>query len=140
MAPLATRMRAARRVARHPKIAVTDIETRLGTRYTVDTLTSLKRRFPYTRFVWLMGADNLQQIPHWRNWTRIFAETPVAVFRRPGYPAGRGRGRAANRFDNAWIPAHLGKKLSLQKPPCWLVLDNPLNLLSATAIRRQSLR
>ena len=40
-----------------------DLETQLGTRYTVDTLRALRRRFPRTRFVWLMGADNLRQIP-----------------------------------------------------------------------------
>jgi nicotinate-nucleotide adenylyltransferase len=56
MAPLKQRLARARRVAgTHPRLRVTDIETQMGTRYTIDTVTRLKRRFPALRFVWLMG-------------------------------------------------------------------------------------
>ncbi len=68
MAPLHNRVRRARAVASHPDVHVTDIEAQLGTRFTADTVEALKRRFPAIRFVWLMGADNLCQIPKWRNW------------------------------------------------------------------------
>ena len=55
MAPLAARVRSARREARGAPIRVTAIERELGTRYTIDTLRALKRRYPKRRFVWLMG-------------------------------------------------------------------------------------
>src|SRR3989337_1713762 len=45
--------------ARRAPIRPTAIEPRLGTRYTVDTLRELVRRYPNRRFIWLMGADNL---------------------------------------------------------------------------------
>src|ERR1700709_1883593 len=61
MAPLAIRLASARRRARPAPIRPTDIESRLGTRYTVDTLKALARRYPNKRFIWLMGADNLAQ-------------------------------------------------------------------------------
>src|SRR5205814_9002 len=73
MAPLKTRMQSARDVSRHPKIFVTDIETHLGTQYTADTLSSLQEHFPRTKFVWLMGTDNLRQIHRWQEWQSIFA-------------------------------------------------------------------
>ena len=136
MAPLASRLEKARMAARHPKIMVTDIETRIGTRYTADTLSILRARFSRTHFVWLMGADNLRQIPRWRRWTDIFKEMPVAVFRRPGCAI---EGKAARRFASSRHAAGYGKKLALHAPPAWLVLDNPLNLLSATALRRHTL-
>jgi nicotinate-nucleotide adenylyltransferase len=136
MAPLADRLIAARTTARHPRIAVTAIEAALGTVYTVDTLKALCRRFPRTEFVWLMGADNLQQITRWRNWRYIFATLPVAVFRRPAYAAGRGCGKAAEAFDRAWLPASESRTLAGHRPPAWLVLDNPLNPFSATEIRK----
>ena len=87
MAPFAERMAQARRVvAGHPRIRVTDIENRVGRSYfTADTLQSLTRRFPQMRFVWLMGADNLVQIPRWARWADIFGLVPVAVFARPSY-------------------------------------------------------
>src|SRR5690606_10326285 len=97
-APLDRRVAAARRVADHPRIRVTDIERRLGTRYTADTLAALTARFPRTRFVWLMGADNLAQIHRWRHWTRIFHTVPIAVLDRPTYSLKASGGVAARRF------------------------------------------
>jgi nicotinate-nucleotide adenylyltransferase len=136
MASLPERMEQARAAARHPRIAVTGIESAFGTLYTADTLRVLKRRFPRAHFVWLMGADNLQQIERWHRWPDIFRQAPVAVLRRPAYAAGRGRGKAAQRFDRAWQPASRSRNLAGQKPPAWMVLDNPLNPLSATGIRK----
>ena len=83
MAPFDKRLAGAKRLARDPRIRVLDLERRLGTRYTVDTVAALRRLFPKIRFVWLMGADNLAQIRHWQRWTRIFAALPIAVFARP---------------------------------------------------------
>ena len=85
MAPLAARFHSAQRVARNAPIRVTAIERELGTRYTVDTLCALKRRFPRRRFVWMMGADNLAQLHLWRDWRRLAREMPIAVIARPGY-------------------------------------------------------
>ncbi|MGE3624020.1 MAG: nicotinate-nucleotide adenylyltransferase [Bdellovibrionales bacterium] len=136
MAPLPERVDAARALADTAKhIVVTDLEKDLGTRFTVDTMKALKKRFRRTDFVWLMGADNFRQLPRWRRWQQIFGLVPVAVFRRPDYAAGRGGGKPGTRFANAWHRVHLGKKLAKMKPPAWIVLDNRLNLQSATKIR-----
>ena len=78
-------MEAGRAQARRAPIRVTAIERELGTRYTVDTLRALARRYPGRRFVWLMGADNLAQFHLWRDWRRIAREVPIAVIARPGY-------------------------------------------------------
>ncbi len=88
---LATRLARARiAAAHHPFIRVSDIEQRLGTRYTIDTVTALKRRFPRVRFVWLMGSDNLEQFARWRRWQRDRAYHS----HRGGAPAGFGAGAA----------------------------------------------
>ena len=57
MASLGQRMAAARAVARHPRIKVSDLERRLGTRYTIDTVRRLLQQPRTARFVWLMGAE-----------------------------------------------------------------------------------
>ena len=85
MAPLPARMRSAMAMSRRAPIRVTAIERELGTRYTIDTLRALKRRYPRRRFVWLMGSDNLAQFHKWRNWRGIAREMPIAVIARPGY-------------------------------------------------------
>ncbi|ALJ36029.1 nicotinate-nucleotide adenylyltransferase [Azospirillum brasilense] len=136
MAPLAERLEEARRTARHPAIRVTAIERELGTRYTADTLAKLTLRFPKTRFVWLMGADNLRQIPRWRHWTRIFRLVPVAVLARPTYSMGALGGMAAQRYARRRVSMHEAKGLAGSKTPAWIFLRNPLHPASATAIRR----
>ena len=82
-APLATRMAGAQTYARQRGMTVSDAETRLGSRYTIDTVRALKARFPGVDFVWIMGADSLATFHRWRGWTQIMAETPVAVVSRP---------------------------------------------------------
>jgi nicotinate-nucleotide adenylyltransferase len=136
MAPLAQRLASAKATAQHPDITVTAIETELGTRYTVDTIKALQQCFPRARFVWLMGADNMQQVTRWRHWPELFGRIPVAVFRRPAYAAGRGCGKAAQCFAPAWHPISRGRQLAAMSAPAWLVLDNPLNAFSATKIRK----
>lgn len=135
MAPLAERLREARAVARHPRITVTCVEGDLGTRFTADTLAELVRRYPRTRFVWLMGADNLGQIPRWKRWERIFLTVPVAVFARPAYSLGALGGKAARRFARRKVGAGEFRGLAGRKPPAWTFLRNPLHPASATAIR-----
>src|SRR3546814_11891789 len=96
MGPLPARLASARRMARRSPIRATAIEAELGTRYTVDTPKELIRLHPNRRFIWSMGADNLVQLPQWRDWRAIARLMPSAVIARPGYndraPAKRARG------------------------------------------------
>ena len=85
MAPLAARVKSARRQARRAPIRVTAIEQHWPSVYTVDTLRALRRRWPNRRFVWLMGADNLAQFHRWKHWRIIAKIMPIAVIARPGY-------------------------------------------------------
>src|SRR4029077_3612697 len=84
MTEFAHRIEGAKAFVRHPRIVVTSIEKDLGTRFTIDTVKALKRRFSHARFLWLMGSNNLLQFPGWRRWREIFREIPVTVVARPG--------------------------------------------------------
>ncbi len=136
MAPLAERMASARAAARHPRIHVTDIERSLNSRYTADTLKRLRRRFPHVEFVWLMGADNMTQIPRWRRWAEIFDTVPVAVIARPAYCWNAMHGKAASRFRHARIPDRAAKTLANRAAPAWTYVTTRLHPASATEIRR----
>ncbi len=98
MAPLPARLASARAMARRAPIRATDIEARLHTRYTLDTIRKLKRRHPKNRFIWLMGADNLAEFHRWKNWRQIAREVPIAVIARPGYD-----GRALAAPAMGWL-------------------------------------
>jgi nicotinate-nucleotide adenylyltransferase len=129
-APLAVRVARARLVARDPRILVTDIEARLRTHFTVDSVTALKRRFPQPTFIWLMGSDNLEQFSRWRRWQRIAETIPIAVVRRPGSVLASLHAPLARRLGMA---RHLGSAPSL------VVLDGPRSNESSTELRAQAL-
>ncbi|WP_353217402.1 nicotinate-nucleotide adenylyltransferase [Sandarakinorhabdus sp.] len=84
MAALGDRVARARLQARHPRICVTALEAVLGTRFAVDTVIALKRRYPQHRFVWLAGDDIVAELHRWRRWRRFLREVPLAVAPRPG--------------------------------------------------------
>jgi nicotinate-nucleotide adenylyltransferase len=135
MAPLRERLRLAQVQAAHPRIHITDIEIRLGTRFTADTLAKLVGRYRSCRFVWLMGADNLHQIDRWKDWTQIFHLLPIAVFDRPTYTYGALAAKAARRFARYRRRESASHLLALASTPAWMFVHHRLNPISATAIR-----
>ena len=139
MAPFAQRVEQARQVAAEcRRIRVTDIEDRLGgSHYTADTLKSLTRRFPRLRFVWLMGGDNLVQLPRWERWTEIFRTVPIAVFDRPSYSHKALAGIAAHRYARHRVPEQAARRLAEATPPAWVFFHTPLDQTSATRIRSE---
>ncbi len=137
MAPLAQRMESARAMAKHPRIDVTDIETRLGSAFTAETLTLLSRRYPRHRFVWLMGADNLIQIPRWKHWNKIFTRIPIAIFARPSYDSRALFGKAATRYRSSRVSQANVPGLADCSPPAWAFLEIRRHAASATAIRHR---
>lgn len=139
MAPFEKRFEAARRLARHPRIKVLDLETRLGTRYTIDTLKALQRVFPRTRFVFLIGADILAQIRHWKRWTQIFSRLPIAVFARPTYCLKGLAELAAQRYAHRRVGPEAARRLADLDPPAWAFLSIRLDARSATEIRSHAL-
>ena len=138
MQPFEQRVSAAERIAKHPRIRVTAIEQRLGTTYTAESLKRLSARYPGTRFVWLMGADNLIQIPRWRHWPTVFEQVPVAVFDRPTYSYRALAGEAACRFAYARLGEIKAAALAGQTPPAWIFFWGARDPSSATALREKS--
>jgi nicotinate-nucleotide adenylyltransferase len=140
MAPLADRLASARAIADGRRIVVTDIEARLGTRYTWDTLRLLRQRFPRARFVWIMGADNLAQFPRWQRWMGIAQTMPLLVLPRPGWKMPALGGEAASRLRGARRPARAAPLLADVTAPAWLYLPSRQNSLSATLLREARAR
>ncbi len=134
-APLARRMQAARALVDHPRIVVTDIEARIGTRYTAQTIARLRACYPGVRFVWLMGADNLAQFHRWQDWQGILASVPVGVMARPGQRISARTAKAAQIYRWAKLPASQARLLARRDAPAWCFLNLPMVDVSSTAIR-----
>lgn len=113
-------------------MVVTDIEKRLGTRYSADTIRVLREGMPKTEFVWVMGADNLQGFHHWQEWQTIARTLPIAVFDRPGYSVTGLNGKFARQFARYRVsPSQLTKASA----PVWTFVQIPRHSGSATSIR-----
>lgn len=136
--PLAERLALARQVARHPRIRPTGLEAQFGTRFTVDTLARLRRRWPADRFVWLMGADNLAQFHRWKHWRQIARLVPIAVVDRPGQTHRAVRCAAATALGAARVTESGARALASARPPAWAFLHDRRSTLSSTALRAKS--
>ncbi|MEH6664918.1 MAG: nicotinate-nucleotide adenylyltransferase [Brevundimonas sp.] len=134
-APLADRMASARLFARGPAMVVSDFESRVGCRWTVDTLRAIVARHPGVKFVWLMGSDNLATFHRWRGWTDIAAAMPMAVIARPGSQLQSRTAPAARRYAAFRLPQEQARLLPDTPAPAWTYLTAPLNRASSTAIR-----
>lgn len=135
MDALPERLQSAQKAADHPRIWVSDLECELGTRFSADTIAQLQNRFPNRQFVWLIGADNLVQMPAWRHWHKIFTSIPVAVFARPNYSHKALAGLAARRYHKARLRERSASLLAVTAPPAWVFFQTPLEPISSTAIR-----
>jgi nicotinate-nucleotide adenylyltransferase len=136
-ADLEQRLAAARALAgRHPGIVVSDLERRIGTRYTIETLSWLTKRCR-ARFVWLIGADNMVQLPLWRGWRRLVRMVPIAVFDREPYSYLALAGRMASAYAEGRLEEACASVLAESRPPAWVYLRLRRHQVSSTVLRRE---
>ncbi|MGF1474305.1 MAG: nicotinate-nucleotide adenylyltransferase [Geminicoccaceae bacterium] len=132
-----TRLRAARAVARDPRIRVSELEAQFPDSYTVNSLFRIRRRWPDTHFVWLMGADNLATLHRWYRWRTIMEFVPVAVFDRDPYSYKGVNGVAASAYaDDRW-PAERSSELAEAAPPAWCLLRLRKHPAASRSIRAE---
>lgn len=137
--PYAERAASVRALRLPPRMRVTHVERDLDTRYTVDTIRSLRKRFPRTRFVLLLGADNLAQLPLWKDWKRLLRLVPLAVVSRPGEEMLRARtGRVARQFARHRLLESAARTLKNRPPPAWVFITSPLDGESSSRIRAET--
>lgn len=134
-AEIERRLEACRRIMRHPRVDITDIERHLGTRYTAQTLAALSRRYGGVRFVWLMGADNLKSFHRWEAWEWIMRNYPIGVLARPGEQLRAGLSPAAQRFADRRLPQGGAAELGHGDVPRWVLITGPMSGRSSTEIR-----
>jgi len=135
MAPFEARFASARRQARRSLIKVSDLERRLGTVYTVDTVGALLRRYPRQRFVWLMGEDTVAQLHQWKDWRRLAATVPIAVLSRPGYDDSARAARAMGWLRRFVRPRSQAREWTRWSAPAIVFLRLPPDRTSATQLR-----
>ncbi len=134
-ASMERRVAAARELMDHPKVQISDVEARLGTRYTAETLRALRRLYPHVRFVWLMGADNLAHFHHWKDWQQIMETVPIGVLARPGDRISARLSPAARIYRRQMLQDSQSQNLARSVAPAWCFVNVPMIAESSSAIR-----
>lgn len=132
------RLAATRALARHPRLTVSDIETRLGTRTTAEALRALRPVLARGRFVWIMGADSFAGLHRWNDWEEIPATLPLAVVDRPGWSLRALNSPAARRLERFRLRQEEAASLPGHRPPAWAFLTHRHRPESSTAIRAEN--
>ncbi len=136
--PVEDRMNAARRLARNPRMVVSDLEGRIAARYTIQTIEHLQARSKGVRFVLVIGGDSFDNLHRWRRWADIVRKVPILVVARPGYGL-RGRlGPVARRFAGARVPEGAANILKRRKGRAWTYVTARWRPDSSTQLREQS--
>ena len=136
-APVKHRLQSAKQFVKDPRIRISCLENCIQSKHTVTTLSYLRRKFSTVKFVWLMGADNLNQFTNWYYWEQIIYQMPIAVFPRPGYSVSAASSKANKIFCNNWIKSDFVERLVNMDAPAWALLSTPLCKISSTSIRRK---
>ena len=137
MASFEKRFESAEKITSDERIIISDIEKKLETRYTIDTLLELNKSHPETQFIWLMGADNLTQFDQWKDWKKIAETVPFAIFNRPSYSKPSFESVAAKYLIKYRIDESEAHTLYERKPPAWVYCFENNNPASSTELRNK---
>ena len=98
----------------NPHIKASNIEFSLPVpSYTIDTLIHLQEKYPKREFCLIMGGDNVESLPKWKNYELLLQNYDIYVYERPGY----------------------NTTLAEDNPRIKIVKDVPMMDISATFIR-----
>ena len=135
MAPFEARFASAEAMALQSPIKVSDFEVEAGTRYTVDTVREIQKRYPEDRFIWLMGEDSVAQFHQWKNWRKLADSLPIAVIHRTGYDQSAHAARAMGWLRRFVRPSSQAKHWTDWSAPAILLLRLTPDPTSATGLR-----
>ncbi len=58
---------------------------RAGVSYTIDTVERLRERWPAAELFWIIGADQVEQLPDWHRIDELITQVCFICVSRPGY-------------------------------------------------------
>jgi nicotinate-nucleotide adenylyltransferase len=123
-----------------PKQIPTHLEAEIGSRYTYQTIRSLKKNFSKTDFIWICGMDNALIFHKWDKWQRILEMMPITFIARP--PATHlVKGCPIRLLENIpqWHGAH-GRETNLKQPGIYWLEGNKMLDISSTDIRKNKVK
>ena len=124
-------------IIKNQPIKIKEIEKKINSKYSYQTIKYLNKHYNNIKFFWLMGADNLINFHKWQNCQKIFNEIPIVVFRRYGYNDKALKSNISNLYKNFRISSKKLHVSDFDKSPCWAIIQNKEIKISSTEIRKQ---
>jgi len=109
----------------HPFIHVTGFEKDLPTTISAQTVAFIRSRHPNVHFVWLMGADNLENLHLWQQWRQLAHQIVIGVIDRPGASLACLHASAARTLSRFRLQETQAPRLAYLAAPAWCFLHAP---------------
>ena len=71
------RLKNCKKISANFPIQIKEIEKKINSKYTYQTLEYILSHYKNLKFFWLMGADNLINFHEWQEWKQIFKEISI---------------------------------------------------------------
>ena len=124
-------------LTKNKPIKIKEIEKKINSQFSYQTIKYLNNHYKYIKFFWLMGADNLINFHQWQNAHRIFNEIPIVVFRRYGYNLQALKSYISNLYKNFRVKNKNIHIDNFNQLPAWTIIQNKEIRISSTEIRQQ---
>ena len=131
------RLKNCKLIVKNQPIKIKEIEKKIKSKYSYQTINFLNGHYKHIKFFWLMGADNLINFHHWQKWRSIFNDISIVVFRRHGYNTKALKSHTSNIYKNFNINNKNLMVNHFTKLPSWTVIQNKEIKISSTDIRKQ---
>ena len=134
-APMQERLDVIRDMIRDPKMKAYDIESKLGTILTIDTVRALQKQYAGTQFVLVCGADLLIELHLWEGGDELISTIPICAFSRPGKQNAAMASPFAHKYARYRVEENAVEVLASKKAPAWSLVHGPMSDASSTALR-----
>jgi len=124
-------------LTKNKPIKIKEIEKKINSQFSYQTIKYLNNHYKYIKFFWLMGADNLINFHQWQNANQIFNEIPIVVFRRYGYNQQALKSYISNLYKNFRVKNKNINIDNFNQLPAWTIIQNKEIRISSTEIRKQ---
>ena len=124
-------------LVKNKPIKIMEIEKKINSTYSYQTLNYLQNHYNNTKFFWLMGADNLINFHRWQEWRNIFNDISIVVFRRYGYNTSALKSISSKIFSEFKVSANPINQSHFRQLPSWTWINNHEIKISSSEIRKQ---
>ena len=131
------RIKNCKKITKNSPIIIKEIEKKINSKYTYQTLNYILKHYSNIKFFWIMGADNLINFHKWQKWKRIFDEISIVVFKRHGYNIKALKSITNKTFNNKIVNSKRFNAAQFNKLPSWIWINNREIKISSTEIRMQ---